>query len=482
MIYLEVRESNSTRLHPIKYQLYKAMWKCGNSGNKSTWERASATSGTKLNAMAWLIANLSLTTRCASSSSGGWLMAFNRSKSCHLSMRPCELLMPGMRMLIVLKRREMLWKGFFLIFLVAPGTVYLLDRRHGSVSKWEGDMFSRIRNTGQLSWNLSGSSRAHLPSPGKSMSAGDYLIYLNACASSCKKNRRSCQLCGCNCDQNSYTWLQLDLVGKGYNEAMCRYWPLGFDTQGTERSLPGVALHSGPTKTSGPSLHPSWVHEKAAASSKWRWVCCCRGATSSEVKSSCQPMPCYLANRSTFLYCNQFTCLDRSRKELMPHGKKMPNMLPHNTYSWKHCKHCNHWSSSTRQGRQGLHLCTIWPKISWANRQDFTDWETRGNTWDTHEENWGNWCGSCCSRVIKSNTHHQNIQNDSEWSKCGFGLHRGDATSAGRMARQSGEKKEYQGVRPGYDRRVPVDFVISHLQWGLYCRESKTPNTVTTKL
>ena len=45
------------------------------------------------------------------------------------------------------------------------------------------------------SWNLSGSSRAHLPSPGKSMSAGDYLIYLNACASSCKKNRRSCQLC-----------------------------------------------------------------------------------------------------------------------------------------------------------------------------------------------------------------------------------------------------------------------------------------------
>ena len=144
-----------------------------------------------------------------------------------------------------------------------------------------------------------------------------------------------------NCDQNTYTWLQLDLVGKGYNEAMCRYWPLGFDTQGTERSLPGVALHSGPTKTSGPSLHPSWVHEKAAASSKWRWVCCCRGATSSEVKSSCQPMPCYLANRSTFLYCNQFNSIHMSGSinKRVDAWKKMPNMLPHNTCSWKHCNH-----------------------------------------------------------------------------------------------------------------------------------------------
>ena len=273
-----------------------------------------------------------------------------------------------------------------------------------------------------------------------------------------------------NCDQNTYTWLQLDLVGKGYNEAMCRYWPLGFDTQGTERSLPGVALHSGPTKTSGPSLHPSWVHEKAAASSKWRWVCCCRGATSSEVKSSCQPMPCYLANRSTFLYCNQFNSIHMSGSinKRVDAWKKMPNMLPHNTCSWKHCNHINHWSSSTRQGRQGLHLCTIWPKISWANRQDFTDWETRGNTWDTPEENWGNWCGSCCSRVFKSNTHHQNIQNDQSVAL--------DCIGAMPQVREGWRGK------PGYDRRVPVDFVISHLQWGLYCRESKAPNTVTTKL
>lgn len=240
-----------------------------------------------------------------------------------------------------------------------------------------------------------------------------------------------------NCDQNTYTWLQLDLVGKGYNEAMCRYWPLGFDTQGTERSLPGVALHSGPTKTSGPSLHPSWVHEKAAASSKWRWVCCCRGATSSEVKSSCQPMPCYLANRSTFLYCNQFNSIHMSGSinKRVDAWKKMPNMLPHNTCSWKHWKTLQPLIQfyETRPTRPAsLHHFTE------DLLSEPTGFHRLRNTRKHVRHTWGKlrklvwFLLFPCIQVQHTSPEYP------EWSKCGFGLHRGDATSAGRMARQTG--------------------------------------------